>query len=775
MNNNRIFILTPWLLILLACSWVLLSQVKLITHIAQFMPVAQTPVQTLLIEQLNSGRATRIILMAVEGNDKEALVNFSNQFTHQLRQSAFFTRVENGAQAAPDMDTTVPFQYRYLLSETTEHQPFSVTALNNSFKSRLQELSSPLSIFNKKRLPHDPTDAMGDINRKLAKQDNTTRHRGVWFSPQHNRALLIGETHTGGYDLEAQKEVLTFIQHSFTQLNTDNNFQLKLSGPSVFATESQKRIKQEVSLLSLLASFAVITILWFAYRSIPILFINALPLLTGIIVATTALQLIFGYIHGITLAFGVTILGVAIDYPIHVVSHLSGKHTVQHDIQRIWPTLRLGVITTAAGYMAMTATNFTGLAQLGIFAIIGLITAATTTRWVLPALLPRNFKVRKPRQIKRLEVFLQPDSKWLIVCILIGIAALIIIAKQAQNVFENDLSALSPIPKQQIDLDRQLRADLGAADAANLIIISDDDQESVLQTSERLKPILQELVKQGAITNYELPSDFLPSQKIQRQRQLAIPQQKHLQNNLYNALHGLPFEASQFQAFVEDAANSKQLPTISIKQLYGSGLGLKVSSLLFKSDQSWNALVTLFGVQNSQAIESRLQKLNLADVHFINFKSATNNLIADFRHETLERMQWASLFILLVLAIGVKSWRRLVLALTPVILAITADVALLLLMGDALSVFNLVALLLVFGIGIDYGLFFSRPDHEISMRMRTLHALLVCAISTITVFGILSLSQVPVLADIGKTVWMGVFMSFVFSLLIAQQVAKKVP
>ncbi len=100
-----------------------------------------------------------------------------------------------------------------------------------------------------------------------------------------------------------------------------------------------------------------------------------------------------------------------------------------------------------------------------------------------------------------------------------------------------------------------------------------------------------------------------------------------------------------------------------------------------------------------------------------------------------------------------------------------STVAILLLLGQSLSLFNLVALLLVFGIGVDYGLFFSRQEADVRMRQRTFHALTVCALSTVSVFGILSFSVVPVLQDIGLTVWVGVLLSFVFALLLSQPAA----
>ena len=160
---------------------------------------------------------------------------------------------------------------------------------------------------------------------------------------------------------------------------------------------------------------------------------------------------------------------------------------------------------------------------------------------------------------------------------------------------------------------------------------------------------------------------------------------------------------------------------------------------------------------------------------YLDLKHATNLLIQGFRSEALARIQWAAVFIVLVLAVGMRKPKRMIAALLPVVLAITITVALLLAMGQSLSLFNLVALLLVFGIGIDYGLFFSgvfisRQESAERMRQRTFHALSVCALSTVSVFGILSLSAVPVLVDIGITVGTGVLLSFILALLLSQQV-----
>jgi len=96
-------------------------------------------------------------------------------------------------------------------------------------------------------------------------------------------------------------------------------------------------------------------------------------------------------------------------------------------------------------------------------------------------------------------------------------------------------------------------------------------------------------------------------------------------------------------------------------------------------------------------------------------------------------------------------------------------VALLLLLGKKLSLFNLVALLLVVGIGLNYALFFNRPQSGDEEQRRTLLSLAVCSATTLSAFGALAFSETPVLNAIGITVTLGT----VLSLLLAAALSKR--
>ena len=119
--------------------------------------------------------------------------------------------------------------------------------------------------------------------------------------------------------------------------------------------------------------------------------------------------------------------------------------------------------------------------------------------------------------------------------------------------------------------------------------------------------------------------------------------------------------------------------------------------------------------------------------------------------------------LILILGIGLRSMTKMATVLLPIAGSIILDVAVLHALGERLSLLHLAALLLVFGIGLDYTLFFQRPHKTVTERQQTISAILVCSLTTITVFGLLACSQTPVLHGIGLTVFLGSLICFVFA------------
>jgi predicted exporter len=427
------------------------------------------------------------------------------------------------------------------------------------------------------------------------------------------------------------------------------------------------------------------------------------------------------------------------------------------------------VATTLLGCLAMLDADFPGLSQLGVFTIAGIAAAVATTRWLLPALLPPRWTPPHPVAIGGwADEWLRPRPRLARALGGCGLLALLVLIVRAPVLWENDLAALSPAPRALLRLDRELRTALGAPEVGHLIGVTAPDAEAALRHGEVLAAYLDRRQVEGLLAGYDGPMRYLPSAHTQRQRQALLPDRETLAAHLNAAVEGLPFKAGLFAPFLDAVAAARTAPPLRPEELSGTLLGTRVDALLFPGERGWTALLPLSGVRDARALAAGLPQDPPSQAHYLDLRAETNRLVAEFRDAALDRVGWGIALIVAVVWLGLRSWRRVTAALLPVGLALIFTVAALLALGERLSLFHLVSLLLVLGIGVDYGLFFSRPGADPALRRRTLHALLVCCGSALMVFGMLSLSALPALRAIGLTVSLGVAASFIAALAAAR-------
>ena len=172
------------------------------------------------------------------------------------------------------------------------------------------------------------------------------------------------------------------------------SLRLLLSGPPLFAVQARSTIEHEAVRLSLLSGALIVTLLLLVYRSLRTLLLGLLPVLSGALIGVATVALGFGVVHGITLGFGVTLIGESVDYSVYLLVQsrpAAADAPGALEVPRLlWPTMTLGVLTSICGFASLLPSAFPGLAQLGLYSISGLIAAALATRWVLPALVPRD-------------------------------------------------------------------------------------------------------------------------------------------------------------------------------------------------------------------------------------------------------------------------------------------------------------------------------------------------------------------------------------------------
>lgn len=758
-----------WVLFMAGGMWLSATHVAVHSELGDLLPEGTTATQRLLLTQVRSGLAGRLVLLALEGGNPDELAQASREFSERLRVSGHFTLVENGAQGLMPHDRALVFRFRYLLSPMIGPDRFSRDSLRAALQQRLDDLRSPLAPLMKDTIPADPTGELFTVVTAWFGEDRPAKHRGVWMSKDMSKALLLVETKAAGFDADAQAAIQQDVRQSFASLvRQPERLRLLMTGPGVFAVEAKQTIEREAWRLSTAAAVVVVLFLYASYQSITLVLLSLIPLTAGIMAGMLAVQGWFGFIHGITLGFGITLLGVVDDYPIHLFSHLNARASASAAMEEIWPTMRLGVLTTAIGFASLLFAGFPALTQLGLFAVTGILTAAVVTRWVLPRFVPEGFLPRPlwPAFHAKLERLtrMKPVIPGVII---LACAALL---WSHTPLWETELASLSPVSDVKKQLDRQLRDELGAPDMRDLLVIEGQTEEDVLKYGEVLDAKLERLRISGAIAGYDLISHYLPSRRTQQDRQSHLPERPVLMRNLDQALTGLPFTPGLFAPFLAAVETARTQTPLQRKDFEDTAFGARVASLMFEQDGTWKAVVPLRGVADRTQLTEIVGNWNMLSVTYVDLKEESNRLMTAYRDRTFIIMVCGLFVISIALGVGIQSVGLLWPILSPIMGSLLVVAAVVNLAGESLSLFHIATFLLVIGLGLDYALFFNRPEGSEEERSNTLYGLLVCSMTTILVFGVLASSDIPVLHAIGMTAAVGSFCCLLFAGIMAKKV-----
>ena len=759
-----------WLVFVLACT-IIVARSQYGADLAAFLPSSPTPTQRFLVDELREGVVSRLILAGVEGGDEANRAALSRSLAARLEKNELFVYIANGAQDSLRADGEFLLRNRYVLSPAVNADRFTVAGIRRGLEQQLDLLSSPTSMLVGNLLPRDPTGEMLQMVDRLQQgQGGPDKRDGVWFSADGGRALLVAQTRAAGFDIDAQERALAQIRTAFQHAVAEQHAQgarLVVTGPGVFAVESRAGIQRDAMHFSILGTLLVSAILLFVYRSVRVLALTLVPVASGALAGIAAVSLAFGSVHGVTLGFGATLIGEAVDYAIYLFTNTAPGSTPKTTLQRIWPTLRLGMLTSAFGFGAMLFSGFSGLTQLGLFSIAGLVVAVSVTRWVLPELVPAGYHVKTATGLgPSLMRLLAQAHRLRIPLLVLVIAALAWLAVRGSTVWDDELSSLSPVPLPIQRLDQQMRADLGAPDVGPLIVVRGDSEQAVLETSEQVGATLAALQAQGVLAGFDSPAFYLPSAGAQRARQGAIPDATTLKKNLASAANGLPFRAGIFAPFVADTQEAKQRALVTAQDLAGTGLGLKLQALLAQRQGGWFAMMPLRKVSDPKALQAGLSKHDRSEVVLLDMKRELDELYHGYRMRALGFAVLGVLAIVVLLLATLRSVRRSWDVLAPLAAAVLVTAAILLATGARLNIFHLVALLLVVGVGSNYTLFFERGNPGSADPERTATSVLFCNLCTVAGFGVLGFAATPVLSAIGATVAIGAFLSLLFAAIL---------
>ncbi|MFT8417538.1 MAG: MMPL family transporter [Acetobacter sp.] len=734
---------------------------------AGFLPKGHDDGTRFLLREVQGGVAGTVVMLGLEGAPEPELARLSMGLQKTLAGDARFVSVLNGVFSADQTQAlrTLVFRHRYQLAPDDTVRDLSTHALTQAFSNVLDVLDSSAGPAFTDMILRDPTRAFVQTLQGFEPDVRVQMRQGVWFSPDRPRALLLLRTRAPGMDIASQVLVEQALQSAFANLHP-GRATLLMSGPSVFAVSSAAGMRRDVDMMAVCSLVLVVGVLYWRFRSLWVLAAIGVPFLLSLSIAMLVVWLVFGFVHGIAFGFGMTMLGVALDYPVLLIGHRDHGEGPQATLLRIGHSLRLGVATAVLGLTGMIFCGLPGLAQLGTFAAVGLLVAAGVTLYVMPRLvvaadlapyvsgpsraLARVEGVRRYRALSVVPVMVCCAGLW-----------------WHPPRLDTRLAALSPLPEQARHLDDMLRRDLGVPDSSLMLAVSGGSAQAVLEREEALAPLWVHLQHKGAMAGVQQAARFLPSVRMQQLRVSQLPPANVLRQSILQAQDGLPFRPAAFEAFVADVQAAHQMPPLLPQDLRGTPVGIAMAPLLFERAGQWFGLVFPEVVQDHKAVEDTLK--GQPDVLVMDMGREVDGLSADYTARTLRWMAVGCILALCVLLAGLRNANRVLRVIGAVGAVQVTVLAILGLCQQPLTLIHLIALQFVFGVSLDYALFFARPQLDADERARTMRTLLTCNAMTVLTFGFLAMCHTPLLREIGKTVAIGVALAMVYGFLLAGQ------
>ena len=760
--------IAAWLAALALCAWQV-AQSRFVADLSLFLPAAPTPEQRVLMDQLREGAPSRVMLIGIEGGDAAQRARASKALAARL------PNVANGAAGGFERERALLLEHRYALSPRVEPARFTVEGLRAAIGETIDLLASPAGPLVKPLATRDPTGEMVAILEGLRPAQGPRVIDGAWASADGERALLIARTRAPMSDTDGQAREMAEVEAAFAEARQGQPLRLVMSGPGVFSVKSRALVKHDVERLAAVSLALVAALLLAVYRSALALALGLVPVASGALAGVAAVSLGFDTVHGITLGFGTALIGEAVDYSIYlfVQAEQAGGAGGEEWVRRFWPTIRLGVLTSVAGFSAMLFSGLPGLAQLGVFSIAGLAAAALVTRFVLPGLLPRGFRVRDVSALgTRLGRAAAGLARLRWVVAVLALAAFAWLAVHRENLWDRELANLNPISAQDRALDAQLREALGASDARHMAALRAGSADAALAAAERLGKRLDALVAAGALAGYETPARFLPSADTQRARLASLPPEKVLRERLAAALAPLPLRPERLEPFLADVERARASTLLTHERLAGTALEAALDGLLFRDAAGrWTALIGLKPARG-QPIGAEVHAA-LADAGpgalLLDVKGELDRLYAGYLDRAIAMAAVGLLAIAVLLALALRSAARVARVMAPLAAGVLVVAAGHLAAGASLSLLHLVGLLLVVAIGSNYALFFDRmaADPE-GATPRTFASLGLANATTVAAFGVMGVSSVPVLHALGSTVALGAFATLAFAAMLAR-------
>ena len=567
------------------------------------------------------------------------------------------------------------------------------------------------------------------------------------------RIVLLGEIDGDAYDERVQRRVIGAFERASSDMHAaEPKAEAWRTGTVFYAAAARATAKRDMERIGLGATLGVALLVLLAFRTLRPMLLGLLSAAIGILFGTLAVLILDGEIQLVSLAFGASLIGEAVDYSILLfAAHLAAGAvwTPERGVAAVRPGLTVAVATSLLAYALLALLPFPGIAQIARFALVGLAASYLTVLWLLPAFMQRP-SAREPQAATGWAARLLDRWSTVLNARYAPIAALVIFAACVPGWLalraNDDVRLLISRDPQLAEQEAAIRALTGYDAGGRFFLVRGASEEEVLQREAALVQRLRTLEHRGALARHQAVSDQVPPRARQEEDRALVAKRVFGEPQaLLRELAQVGYPAASTKTLLEDFVRARE--PLTVAAWLESPLSAPLRHLWLGALPA--SVVTLHGERDAGATSSIAAGLD--GVTLVDKAGSVSALLGWYRARALPGLLLAAAAVLLVLVVRYRGDAlRLML---PVALALLLSAAIFGYSGQPLTVFAIGGWLLTLGIGVNYAIFLREGMER---RGATAMAVMLSGSTTLLAWGLLALSGVPALRQFGFALLTGI-------------------
>lgn len=726
----------------------------------------------------------KIIVHFTAKEQDNNLLQAASEFKEQLMLTCndYVSEVQ-GVVSDDDLDGTLNFVYDNLPLFLTQsdyqeiNKRISLEELQKTTAKNYKSLISPSGFVTRNSILKDPF--------------------GITFlGLQKLKELQIGNEFiidNGFIVTKDKKDLLLFIKPELPTNETDKNTEfvkqlndiritlnakystsasVSYYGATLIAVANANQIKNDIQLTISIALSILFIILILFYKRISIPIILFIPTLFGALLAVSVLYLLRGSISAISIGIGSILLGITLDFSLHILTHYRNNVNVKQLYKDVTKPIIMSSITTAMAFLCLLFVKSRALQDLGVFAATSVLGASFFALILIPHLYKeKSTKIRRKNIIDTVASYAYSKNKFIItVCVLLCVIAAF---KYSEVKFDKDLSKMNYQSAELLDEEKVLDNLLNTTSKSLYIVAHSTNLNTALTENENVYATLKLLKETDEIISFSSSASVILSDEKQQHKineweaYWTEDKQKYINESLVSegALYG--FKPKTFNKFYSKIANDTKL--LSLKD-YSEISALNTKEFI-SSDKEFHTVLSSLKVSGDNVNYVKNLFLSMDNVVVIDRQAMNETFLSSFKDNFNDLLSYSFIAVLFVLFVFFKRIELVAITITPIILTWLITLGVMGTLGLSFNIFNIIISTFIFGLGVDYAIFTTNgliKEYETGESHLPVYktSIILSVITTILGVGVLIFAKHPALYSIALICLIGISVALLITFTI---------